>query len=353
MNDLTSLHWPTSGIESVPICPVCSSSHRQRIHENLTDLTFNIAPGRWTMVRCNDCGSGYLDPRPTAATIGLAYSNYYTHQDTGATNAGAFAQFRRGIADSYANYKFGTNFQGGILMGYIFAWFLPRLRRYLDVRYGRHLLKPDNQGQRLLDVGCGNGEFLACASAMGWLAEGIDVDPAAIAATRAAGYPARQAAIDDPSLLHESYDQITLSHVIEHVAAPHEQLKGCFDLLARGGRLWLQTPNIDSLGHNAFGAAWRGLEPPRHLVLFNRSALQKMLSDVGFVNIEFRTHPAVPLFMWEESRQILKRMPHQKENGIIPWLSRMLPAAIVADYWSVFYPDTAEFLTCTAFRPSE
>ncbi len=250
-------HWPTNGTESVPFCPVCGCSEKTTLHAGLSDLTFNVAPGAWNMIRCNYCHSGYLDPRPTSETIELAYVNYYTHEDTSQKIVGLFGRLRRGIAESYANWRFGTHFAGQITMGHIFALFLPRLRRYLDVRYGRHLPDANERGskRRLLDVGCGNGEFLACASAMGWLAEGIDVDPAAITAATAAGYSARQVAIDDPSLIQESYDQITLSHVIEHVAAPHEQLKGCFNLLAPGGRLWLQTPNIDSLGHEVFGAA--------------------------------------------------------------------------------------------------
>jgi SAM-dependent methyltransferase len=354
MRDQINNHWPAGGTECVSNCPVCGSFENTPMHGDLSDLTFNVAPGTWAMVRCNDCRSGYLDPRPTAATIGLAYTNYYTHADTGENNDGGIAKFRRGIASSYANGKLGTHFAGEIMFGHVFTWFLPRLRRYLDVRYRRHLPDAHRAGnyRRLLDVGCGNGEFLACASALGWLAEGIDIDPAAVAAALTAGYSAKVTDLNDPLLKPESYDQITLSHVIEHMAAPREQLKRCLDLLSPNGRLWLQTPNIDSVGHNVFGAAWRGLEPPRHLVLFNRPALQEMLSDVGFVDIEFKAHPAVPLFIWEESRQILKRMPFLQRNGIFSRLSQMLPAAVFADYWSVMNPDSAEFLTCIAFRPN-
>ena len=353
MNVSTALHWPTGGTESVPICPICGCLEKTPLHDGLADLTFHVAPGQWTMVRCLNCLIGYLDPRPTAETVELAYSNYYTHQETGTQNAGAMSRFRRGIADSYANKTFRTQFPGEFMLGYVFAWFLPRLRRYLDVRYSRHLPRVGEARRRLLDVGCGNGEFLACASAMGWIAEGIDVDPAAVAIATIAGFSAKHTDLNDPSLKPESYDQITLSHVIEHMASPHDQLRKCLNLLAPGGRLWLQTPNINSLGHQVFGAAWRGLEPPRHLVLFNRAALKKVLSDIGFIHIKFQSHPAVPLFIWEESRQIFRQMRPAQKGDTKSWLMRTLPAAVIADYWSVIRPDSAEFLTCTAFRSSE
>ena len=349
MNNFPISHWPIGGAKSIAFCPICGSPNKVSMHEGLSDLTFNVAPGSWTMVRCGSCRTGYLDPQPTPDTISLAYANYYTHQEAGANNTSALTRFRRGIAASYGNRKFGTHFLGEIAMGHLVAQFLPRLRRYLDVRYGRHLFKPSAAGRRLLD---GNGEFLACATGMGWQAEGIDVDPAAVAAASNAGFVAKLADINNPALEKGAYDQITLSHVIEHVPAPRDQLKACFNLLTPGGRLWLQTPNIDSFGHEVFGAAWRGLEPPRHLVLFNRASLQKVLKDAGFVNIEFKAHPAVPLFIWEESQQILKKMPSQKDYRAFIWLKRLLPMAMIADYWTLARPDSAEFLTCVAFRPT-
>jgi hypothetical protein len=62
-------------------------------------------------------------------------------------------------------------------------------------------------------------------------------------------------------------------------------LRACHRLLREGGRLWIETPNLDSLGHSIYGENWRGLEPPRHLVLFNRSLLGRALSEIGFRDI--------------------------------------------------------------------
>ena len=49
---------------------------------------------------------------------------------------------------------------------------------------------------------------------------------------------------------------------------------------------WLATPNVDSHSHKKFGAFWRGLEVPRHLVIFNRQALTSLLKNTGFQVID-------------------------------------------------------------------
>jgi 2-polyprenyl-3-methyl-5-hydroxy-6-metoxy-1,4-benzoquinol methylase len=321
------------------------------MYAGLVDLAFGVAPGQWTLVRCGACCSAWLDPRPNRASIGLAYSGYYTHRPTGEQDGGPLSRLRRTVAVEYANRRIGTRFAGGFRGAHWLAYAFPRLRSYLDVRYRRHLTPLGENRGRLLDVGCGNGEFLSCAEALGWQAEGIDVDPAAVAAAQSAGCSARVATLDDDSLEACSYQHVNLSHVIEHVHDPLETLRRCRELLVPSGRLWLHTPNVDSRGHAIFGAAWRGLEPPRHLVLFSRAALADLLRRAGFAAVEFKRYPAVPLFIWEESRAILRSVQAERPGGFRAVLAQSLPAAIIADYSSIFWPATEEFLTCVAFRP--
>jgi hypothetical protein len=76
---VTEAAWPSDGLELLGRCPCCHGSGRQLLHAELGDHIFHCAPGSWSMVRCTDCGSGYLDPRPSENTIGLAYAEYYTH----------------------------------------------------------------------------------------------------------------------------------------------------------------------------------------------------------------------------------------------------------------------------------
>lgn len=343
--------WPADGLEDVPICPVCRSADRQPMYAGLEDHSFGVAPGKWTLVRCGACRSAWLDPRPNRASIGFAYTGYYTHMPTGEQYSGPLSRLRRAVAVEYANRRIGTRFAGGVRGAHLLAYGLPRLRRYLEVRYRRHLTPSGENRGRVLDVGCGNGEFLSCAEALGWQAEGIDVDPTAVAAARSAGCRAKAATLDDCSLETRCYQHVNLSHVIEHVHDPLETLRRCWELLVPGGRLWLQTPNVDSRGHAVFGAAWRGLEPPRHLVLFSRAALADLLHRAGFEAVQFMRHPAVALFIWEESRAILSRMSAPPPSGLRDTLAHSIPAAIAADYACIFRPAAEEFLTCVAFRP--
>ncbi|MBS1212290.1 MAG: Methyltransferase type 11 [Proteobacteria bacterium] len=344
--------WPSEGLKPVANCPICGSVVRATLHESLVDHTFETAPGKWRMQLCGACGCCYLDPRPTDDTIYLAYANYNTHAPRRISDVGTLARFRRTVAESYANARYGMSFACAPRGRHAVAWLFPRLRRHLDVTYTRSLPAPAPDARRLLDVGCGNGEFLQCATALGWDAEGIDPDPDAIAAALAAGCRAKQVAIDDPSLEAASYHHITLSHVLEHVPEPVGQLARCYELLAPGGRIWLETPNVNSLGHRVFRGAWRGLEPPRHLVLFNRESLRSALLKAGFQRVQFTSHPAVSLFIWEESLRILSRIETAPADTLGRRLMRSIAGAVLADYWSILRPTSSEFLTCIAFRPS-
>jgi len=345
--------WPRGGLEPVDHCPVCGSSARSPVYECLVDHAFGVAPGSWVLVGCTECGTRYLDPRPTQETIGLAYAKYYTHQAGSTASGGFFGRLRRGVANSYLNGRFGLNRPDALFGGHALAYLLPRLRGYLNVTFGRHLPAPAADARRLLDVGCGNGEFLLCAAAMGWDAQGIDVDAQAVAAARQAGCRARQASVQDLVAGGERFHHIVMSHVIEHVPDPVGMLHQCLQLLEPGGRLWLETPNVDATGHKVFGGAWRGLEPPRHLVLFNRASLAAALVRAGFEQVQFKSHPAVALFMWAESRRIQRLMsPADRPVRARPLSQRMFGAAI-ADYVSIIRPGSSEFITCVARRPED
>lgn len=340
--------WPAQGLERVPACPLCGSGARTVLHAGLRDHAFKTAPGEWAMQRCEDCGCGYLDPRPDAATIALAYERYYTHAVGPADSA--FARLRRRVADAYLNARYGTSYPDAFPGGQHIARLFPRRRAYLDVSFARHLDPATDDNKRLLDVGCGNGAFLQFAAHLGWLAEGIDNDAAAVAAARTAGCRVIHGDLDNLPFATSCYRHVTLSHVIEHVHEPLKLLKQCFALLAPGGRLWLETPNLRSFGHGVFGPAWRGLEPPRHLVLFDRASLTATLTAAGFSGIEFRAHPAVTLFIWEQSRMIA-RASGRSARGIRCKLLSSPLGVHVAELYEALRPEQGEFLTCTAFRP--
>jgi len=79
--------------------------------------------------------------------------------------------------------------------------------------------------------------------------------------------------------------------VIEHVHDPKSALRQSFRLLKPNGKLYLETPNIESVGHKEFGENWRALEPPRHLTIFSWAALENFLAQLGF---DILRHPCAP-----------------------------------------------------------
>jgi SAM-dependent methyltransferase len=122
----------------------------------------------------------------------------------------------------------------------------------------------------------------------GWDVAGLEVDDAAVAAARSTGIDAESGTLEHAPYAPESFDAVTLSHVIEHVHDPVAALQACARVLRPSGVLWLATPNLDSPGHRRFGRDWFGLDPPRHLVLFGVDSVDRALGKAGFGEVD---HP--------------------------------------------------------------
>lgn len=247
----------------------------------------------------------------------MAYGNYYTHAAGPAREASeeltGLRRLRRMLANGYLNDRFGTTYQPSSSWGRWIAQCLPGQRQLLDAQF-RYLPKP-RPGQRLLDIGCGNGDFLAVARDAGWVAVGLEPDAQAAATARQRGFDVQVGSLAELADAPASFDAITLNHVIEHVHQPAETLGAVFKLLRAGGSVHLETPNIHSHGAEYFGADWRGLESPRHLVIFNPSSLASLLARCGFEGIAIKRRPTVSAGMYLRS---LRMRQGQPPEGIEP-----------------------------------
>jgi SAM-dependent methyltransferase len=339
--------WPAAGLEPVESCPVCGDERRSVLHTGLTDRAFRAAPGTWTLERCHACSSAYLDPRPTPDTIELAYRAYYTHAGAHAPPP-APGRFRQGLANDYRHARWGYTAGPRVSGGRLIPRVAP-LRGALVDREIRHL--PALPGGRLLDVGCGSGDFLAQMSALGWRTEGVDPDPAAVAGARAAGLDVTEgtlAELDDAEHAG-AFDAITLSHVIEHLHEPAAELRRIRRLLRPGGLLWIATPNLEGLGHRRFRTAWLGLDPPRHLVLFTRPSLEDLLRRIGFAPQPAPLVAPHAFLQLSQSAAIAQgRLPHEgPAHGVL----RLRLAAAVADRLAKRDARNADELVTIARRP--
>jgi 2-polyprenyl-3-methyl-5-hydroxy-6-metoxy-1,4-benzoquinol methylase len=272
------------GLEYLSKCPVCAEKKRSELHQGLSDITFHSAAGKWTMFKCSSCGVSYLDPRPNSNSIGLAYKSYYTHGSEKTSQSLIFT-LKSFIVDSYRNSKLGIETHQSKAWGFV-LYLNPSLRKRVDLE-ARGLDKLElNERRTLLDVGSGDGEFLELANTMGYETYGVEPDQIA------AGVAAPESSISLGSYIEDIssdyngfFDVVTISQVIEHVHDPLAMLTRAYELLADGGKLWIETPNIDSLGYRIYGEFWRGLEVPRHLVVYNQEGLRVMMKSVGFNSI--------------------------------------------------------------------
>lgn len=287
VDDVQALNrpWPPDGLEWIDTCPVCGNSLRDRLYGGLTDRVFRCAPGEWTLYRCIGCCCAYLDPRPTPDSIGLAYHKYFTHKvtsDMQSSNGLLLGYIKAGIRNDYIKSRFRVTLHPRLPLGRLMFYLMPYRRMGKD-RSFRHLALP-GKSAKLLDIGCGNGDFVRLASSLGWDAQGMDPDPKAVAAARKIGLTVNQGGFPRTGFPDGQFDAVTLSHVIEHVHDPIVALREVHRILKPGGMIWMATPNLDSAGHHQFSCYWRGLEPPRHLVLFNASSLRLAYERCGFVN---------------------------------------------------------------------
>jgi SAM-dependent methyltransferase len=150
-------------------------------------------------------------------------------------------------------------------------------------------LGPPPAGARLLDVGCGSGELLLRLRALGWEGEGTEVDDRAIDVARAAGLTVFRGELAERGFPDDAFDITHLGHTIEHMLDPFGTLRECRRVLKPGGKLVVFTPNARSWGHRHFRHDWRGLEPPRHLQVFDPHNLGVAVRRAGFARVEVRT----------------------------------------------------------------
>ena len=140
----------------------------------------------------------------------------------------------------------------------------------------------------LLDVGCGQGFFLAKAQSAGYRVQGIDVSTSAIAfATDTLRMEAATTSLDELLSRQTRFDVITLWHVLEHFLNPVKELGKIKQLLAPGGRCFIEVPNLHSAKFILSGKKWVGGNHPRyHRTFFTRTTLEETMRKSGFKKIE-------------------------------------------------------------------
>jgi SAM-dependent methyltransferase len=260
-------------------CPICDASG-VLLYGGMRDRWQGVQ-GEWSLQSCPACGLVWLHPRPTADPGALNAEAYYTHESAPLPAPHASLAKRALLAAVSA---------------------LPIARELLAART---MFLPAHPQGSLLDVGCGNGAFLALMQQRGWGVNGVEPDAAAArVASEAIGREVFAGPLEQAGFAENQFAAITMSHVIEHVPEPVETLQTCLRLLQPGGTLYLTTPNTRSLGRRTFDRAWLHWDPPRHLFLFNPDNMRTVIRAAGFPSAKITTISRAARWSWRASNTI-------------------------------------------------
>jgi len=141
----------------------------------------------------------------------------------------------------------------------------------------------------LLDVGCGNGQFMSVAVKFGWKVEGVDTSNFLVNYVKEKlNYVCKHGDFLKIKL-KKHYDIVTLNQVIEHFTNPKKLINNSYKALKKNGLIYIATPNILSSAAKFRKIEFDYLIPPEHLCFFNERTLVKILEDEGFKVLEVHT----------------------------------------------------------------
>lgn len=220
-------------------CPLCDGSMLIPAFECRDDL---VSHETFAIVRCADCGFLWTQDAPAEEEIG----RYYTSSD----------------------YMPHDTAQRGVIMRSSTV-----LRRFLRLPQKRRLIEcvTNRKTGRLLDIGCGNGEFALMMHQAGWQVSATERDEAMRLHCNGIGIDCRpiSALSDLPSA---SLDVITLWHVLEHVHDLHGTMAHIRRLIAQDGCVIIAVPNIGGPLMRYYGIH----DVPRHLWHFRPETLTRL-----------------------------------------------------------------------------
>jgi SAM-dependent methyltransferase len=220
-------------------CPLCASPE---IDHFLTCVDHFLTKEEFEICKCSSCGFIFTQDSPEESEAGRYYESeeYISHSDS-----------RKGITDK----------------AYQAVRRIMLRRKMKLIRSLTGLSKGS-----ILDIGSGTGHFLSTMKSSGWETKGIEIN------TKAREYSTSKFNIDviSPeqinSLGDNSFDCITLWHVLEHFYDPDSYMREIHRMLKPQGYCFVALPNGDSYDCRHYGKEWAAYDVPRHLWHFNNRA---------------------------------------------------------------------------------
>ncbi|KAF2514107.1 class I SAM-dependent methyltransferase [Flavobacterium zhairuonense] len=134
-----------------------------------------------------------------------------------------------------------------------------------------------SQKGKILDIGAGTGDFVLTAKNDGWNVIGIEPSDRAKNIAKQKGISFVE---ETASLENNSFDVITMWHVLEHVPNLENQIQELKRLLKPTGTLIVAVPNFKSFDAKHYGEFWAAFDVPIHFWHFSKKAIQLLFEKV-------------------------------------------------------------------------
>ena len=274
------------------LCMACGSDGVKQIYRGVKDSLFG-ADGTFDYYECCSCGTFKM-----VANIepGSQYTPSYSGRKKRSENI--IKNYFRKILVFMGRGRCATDEAGRITCA------LVKILKYvklLDKRVlSEKLWVPNPKGDednRILDVGCGNGYYIEYMQNMGWSADGVEIDVESYNNSRKRGLSVYLGDLSCLELEKDSYDIITVRHVIEHIKDPKLFLNECYSLLKSGGRVYITTPNSQSYCSSKYHDDWLGLDVSRHENIFSVDGLLRLVDNSNFRVIKINTNLRITKFV--------------------------------------------------------
>lgn len=245
-------------------CNLCKNKNFEFLFTG-QDTLHNIS-GKFNLYRCKNCGLMFINPQPTIKELERYYpKNYYSFSRITKSDS-LKIKLKLFLYNLYYNPQ-----KRNILLR---ALFLP-LRGFVRGT----LIKSK---AKILDVGCGSGQFLYEMKTLGMNAYGVE--PGSIDENEAKKERLNivNGTLENAKYPDNFFDIITINHVLEHVNDPAGTIKEMFRILKRGGMLIIGVPSYSCPEAQIFGKDWESLDIPRHLFDFSDTILIDYLKKSNF-----------------------------------------------------------------------